>query len=389
MTLEDILQSPFDLSLNRLSHRIVLAPMTRMRASEYGIPNATAAQYYAQRATPNGLMISEGVVVHPRGKGFPNTPGIWTHEQIEAWKPITSAVKARGGVFFAQLWHVGRVTVPSQTGGLPGLASTDTPLPGNHLLFGEEDGEEPYVRGEAMSREDIASVVSEFAQAAKNAIKAGFDGIEIHGGNGYLLDTFVHNNINDRTDEYGGSLENRLRFPLEVVDAVVSEIGHQRTAIRIAPFHVLQQTLDSNRIETFSKYTEELEKRHLAYVHMVEPRYDQLSTEGAFSGKIKRVPGAGGDCAALPLKEAKDVSVGEFSLWTFRRILKETPLIGAGGYCGDTARDAIAEGRIDLVAFGRYFTSNADLADRILEQKPLKKYDRKTFYTPGVEGYLE
>jgi 12-oxophytodienoic acid reductase len=182
-----------------------------------------------------------------------------------------------------------------------------------------------------MSLSSITQSIQQFVEAAQNAIEAGFDGVEIHGANGYLLDTFVHDNINDRTDEYGGSLENRLRFPLEVVDAVIAAIGKERTAIRIAPFHILQETLDSNRIRTFKRYTEELERRRLAYVHMVEPRYDQLSTEGAFSGRIEVV---------VCEKKHGD----EFSLWTFRRILKKTPLIGAGGYDAKSARDAIAEG---------------------------------------------
>jgi 2,4-dienoyl-CoA reductase-like NADH-dependent reductase (Old Yellow Enzyme family) len=184
-----------------------------------------------------------------------------------------------------------------------------------------------------MSEADITEVVQQFATAAKNAIEAGFDGVEIHGANGYLLDTFVHDNINDRTDAYGGSLENRLRFPLEVVDAVMAAIGREKTAIRVAPFHVLQQTMDSDRIGTFKRYAEELEKKGLAYVHMVEPRYDQFSTEGAFSGHREVVDLGERTCG------------DEFSLWTFRRMLKNTPLVGAGGYDAKSARDAIAEGR--------------------------------------------
>jgi 2,4-dienoyl-CoA reductase-like NADH-dependent reductase (Old Yellow Enzyme family) len=184
-----------------------------------------------------------------------------------------------------------------------------------------------------MNEADIREVVQQFASAAKNAIEAGFDGVEIHGANGYLLDTFVHDNINDRTDTYGGSLENRLRFPLEVVDAVVAQIGRERTAIRVAPFHVMQQTMDSDRIATFKRYSEELEKRGLAYVHMVEPRYDQFSTEGAFSGHR--------DVVDLGGRTGGD----EFSLWTFRKILNSTPLVGAGGCDAVSARDAITEGR--------------------------------------------
>jgi len=229
--------------------------------------------------------------------------------------------------------HVGRVAVPSQTGGLPPLSSTKKLLPGYHQLFGESNSREPYVESQAMTETDIKEVIQQFATAARNAIQAGFDGIEIHGGNGYLLDTFVHDNINDRIDAYGGCLENRLRFPLEVVDAIVATIGREKTAIRIAPFHVLQQTLDSDRIITFKRYAEELEKRGLAYIHMVEPRYDQYSTEGAFSGKIEVVDLGERTCG------------DNFSLWTFRRILESTPLIGAGGYDANSARDAIAEGR--------------------------------------------
>ncbi|KAH8763444.1 12-oxophytodienoate reductase [Hyaloscypha finlandica] len=373
---KDPLQTPFKLSSHKLEHRVVLAPMTRMRASDTGIVHPRAAEYYSERTTPNSLLISEGVVIHPRGRGFPNTPGLYNNEQVQAWKPITQAVKEKGGVFFAQLWHVGRVAVPSQTGGLPPLSSTKTALPDNHPLFGEKNGKEPYVESQAMSETDIREVVLQFASAAKNAIEAGFDGVEIHGANGYLLDTFVHDNINDRTDTYGGSLENRLRFPLEVVDAVVAQIGRERTAIRVAPFHVLQQTMDSDRIATFKRYSEELEKRGLAYVHMVEPRYDQFSTEGAFSGHrgvVDLGERTGGD---------------EFSLWTFRKILNSTPLVGAGGCDAASARDAITEGKVDLVAFGRHFTSNPDLPKRLFEGLPLTKYQRNTFYTPGMKGYL-
>lgn len=244
--------------------------------------------------------------------------------------------------------HVGRVSVPSQTGGLPPLSATKTPLPGKHKLFGDANGEEEYAEGEAMTVEQIRDATRQFARAARNAIRAGFDGVEIHGGNGYLLDTFVHDNINDRSDAYGGSLANRLRFPLEVVRAVAEEIGAQRTAIRIAPFHVLQETLDSDRIGTFSRYAEELERLGLRYVHMVEPRYDQLSTEGAFSGSIQRggIVGAGGDCAACPVMTQADdgEKKQEYSLWTFRRILKTTPIIGAGGYDARSAREALQEG---------------------------------------------
>ncbi|KAL3440868.1 hypothetical protein BJX65DRAFT_289696 [Aspergillus insuetus] len=320
-----------------LSHRIVLAPMTRMRASDSTrIINSSAAPYYAERTLPGSLLISEGTVIHPRGKGFPCTPGLWTEEQALAWKPVTDAVHALGGVFFVQLWHVGRVSVPSQIGGLRPFSSTSEHLPGSHVLFGGEGGGgvEEYVESHAMTESDISDVVGQFAHAAKLAIDiAGFDGVEIHGANGYLLDSFVHDNINTRSDMYGGSLENRLRFPLQVVDAVIEAIGADRTAIRLAPFHVLQETRDSNRLATFGGFCADLEKRGLAYVHVVEPRYDQGSGEGAFSGSIQRENGSeGGDGGASA------------SIWPFRRILKNTTVIGAGGYDAGSAARAIEEG---------------------------------------------
>jgi 2,4-dienoyl-CoA reductase-like NADH-dependent reductase (Old Yellow Enzyme family) len=351
-----------------------------MRASDStALPNASAATYYAERTTPGSLLISEGTVIHPRGKGFPNTPGLWTQEQAVAWKPITDAVHERGGTFFVQLWHVGRVSVPSQTGGLAPLSSTSAHLPGMHLLLGDKNGTESYVESHAMTVKEIKEVVGEFAHAARLAVEiAGFDGVEIHGANGYLLDSFVHDNINTRSDEYGGpSIEARLKFPLEAVDAVIETIGNSRTAIRLAPYHVLQGTDDSDRLATFSAFSRFLEERKLAYVHMLEPRYDQLSNEGAFSGNIKRENDSKSTSSALSA-----------SIWPFRRLLKNTPLIGAGGYDAKSADQAIAEGRIDLTAFGRYFTSNPDLPERLFRGLPLNKYHRPTFYTSGLEGYL-
>ncbi|CZR60180.1 related to Putative 12-oxophytodienoate reductase 2 [Phialocephala subalpina] len=375
----DPLQQPFSLSPSlKLSHRVVLAPMTRMRASDSGVPHPRTKEYYAARATPGGLLISEGIVINPRGRGFPNTPGLYTDEQVEAWKEVNAGVRKKGGLMFAQLWHTGRISVPSQTGGFPPFSSTKTPLPGNHPLFGQENGTEPYVENEVLSLTGISEVISQFAHAARNAIHAGFAGIEIHGGNGYLLDQFVHDNINDRTDEYGGNLENRLRFPLEVVDAIVREIGRERVGIRVAPFHVLQQTRDSRRMETFGRYVGELEKRGLAYVHLVEPRYDQLSSEGAFASERNE--------RDVVKEEHKNE---DLSIWPFRRLLKKIPVIGAGGYDGASAREAISEGRVDLVAFGRTFTSNPELPKMLFEATPLKKYERATFYTPGMEGYLD
>ncbi|CEL11539.1 hypothetical protein ASPCAL14640 [Aspergillus calidoustus] len=363
-----------------------------------GYPFSLTHRVYAERtALPGSLLISEGTIIHPRGKGFPCTPGMWTETQAAAWKPVTDAVHAKGGTFFVQLWHVGRVSVPSVLGGKRPFSSTTTHLPGSHVLFGNGGGVEEYVDSHAMTEGDIDDVVGQFAHAARLATEqAGFDGVEIHGANGYLLDCFVHDNINTRTDIYGGSLENRLRFPLRVVNTVISAIGATRTAIRLAPFHVLQETRDSNLLATFGRFCEELEKRGLAYVHIVEPRYDQGSTEGAFSGSIERKKSQLGTeteteteklCQSHEREEVQPAA-GEMSIWPFRRILKNTTVIGAGGYNAESAARAIEEGRIDLVAFGRYFTSNPDLPERLFKGLPLTKYHRPTFYTPGEEGYL-
>ncbi|CZR58137.1 related to Putative 12-oxophytodienoate reductase-like protein 1 [Phialocephala subalpina] len=372
----DPLQDPFTLTPSiSLKHRIVLAPMTRMRATDTGIPHPRTKEYYASRATPRGLLISEGLVPHPRGRGFPNTPGIYTEEQVEAWKPITAAVHEKCGVFFAQLWHAGRVAVPSQTGGFPPLSSTSIPLPGNHPLFGQHEATEPYVESQVMSLSDISGVISQFVLAARNAVRAGFDGIEIHAANGYIFDQFTHDSINDRTDAYGGSVENRLRFLLETVDAISREIGSERVGVRLAPFYIQKGAADSHRVGMFSRLCEELEERILAYVHFIEPRHD-----AAGWNPFAKQPGA-------EAEEAKPKEQ-EMSLWPFRKILKKTPVIGAGGYDGEIAREAVQEGRLDLVAFGRHFTSNPDLVRRILENLPLTKYQRSTFYTPGMEGFL-
>ncbi|KUJ15332.1 12-oxophytodienoate reductase [Mollisia scopiformis] len=373
----DPLQNAFNLTPSiSLKHRIVLAPMTRMRASDTGLPHPRTAEYYASRAAPGGFLISEALEIHPRGKGFLHTPGIFAEAQIEAWKPVTAAVHKKGGIFFAQLCHPGRVAVPSQNGGFPPLSSTPKPLPGNHPNFGQDNSiGEPYVESQAMSLSDISDVTSQFVLAAQNAVRAGFEGIEIHAANGYLFDQFLHDNINDRTDRYGGSIENRTRFLLETVDAIGKEIGCEKVGVRLAPWYRQKGTEDSDRIGTFSKMAGALDRRGLAYVHLIEPRYD-LGERNSLAKE------------SGPVDAGKVFKGLEVSLWPFRRVLKNTPVIGAGGYDAVIAREALDEGRVDLAAFGRPFTSNPDLVRRIFGGLPLTKYDRKTFYTQGMEGYL-
>ncbi|KAL5335296.1 hypothetical protein BJX70DRAFT_375506, partial [Aspergillus crustosus] len=274
------------------------------------------------------------------------------------------------------------------TGGLAPVSSTSEHLPGQHVIFGGREGDdetEVYVPSHALTKDEITEVVGQFAHAAKLAIEvAGFDGVEIHGANGYLLDTFVHDNINTRDDEYGVSLEKRLRFPLEVVDAVVAAVGREKTAIRLAPFHNLQGTNDSDPARTFSGYAERLEERGLVYVHIVERRYNQLSKEGAFSASIDRKKEGESEGKATQKTTVED----DRSLWRYRRILKNTVLVGAGGYDGASAAQAVEDGLIDIAAFGRHYTSNPDLPERLFKGLPLTKYHRPSFYTAGSEGYI-
>ncbi|KAK1305436.1 12-oxophytodienoate reductase 1 [Acorus calamus] len=342
-----------------LSHRIVLAPLTRQRSNNY-VPQPHAILYYSQRTTNGGLLIAEATVISEIARGYPDTPGIWTKEQVDAWKPIVKAVHDKGGIFFCQIWHVGRVSNDdSQPNGQAPISSTDKPIsPQVHNGGMNMTGYSPPRR---LRTDEIPLVINDFRLAAKNAIEAGFDGVEIHGAHGYLIDQFLKDQVNDRTDEYGGTLENRCRFALEVVEAVANEIGPDRVGIRLSPYANYNDCGDSNPEKLALYMAESLNKYNILYCHVVEP------------SMIK-----GEEKLETP-----------YSLLPMRRAFKGTFMV-AGGYGREDGNRAVEENFADLVAYGRLFLANPDLPRRFELNAPLNKYDRSTFYTSDpVVGYTD
>ncbi|KAI3833764.1 hypothetical protein MKW92_017155 [Papaver armeniacum] len=351
------LLKPYKMGNYQLSHRVVLAPLTRCRS--YGnVPQPHAVLYYSQRTTNGGLLITEAAGVSETSLGlYPETPGIWTKEHVEAWKPIVQAVHDKGGIFFCQIWHAGRVSTydfqPNRKapisctdkGCTPGLAGVDWSTP--HRLDIDE----------------IPPVIDDFRHAARNAIEAGFDGVEIHGANGYLLDQFMKDTVNDRTDEYGGTLEKRCRFAIEVVKAVVEEIGADKVGIRLSPFADYMESGDSNPEALGLFMAESLNKFGILYLHVIEPRM------------------------VIQQGDPQDTC---YSSLAMRKAFKGT-FISAGGYTKVDGNKVIDEDRADLVAYGRLFLANPDLPKRFaMDDAPLNKYNRDTFYTPDpVVGYTD
>lgn len=334
-----------------------MAPLTRFRASDSHVPLPFVKEYYAQRAAvPGTLLITEATFISARASGYPNVPGIWNQEQIEAWKEVTEAVHEKGSFIYLQLWGLGRVANPQVLKGLGDyevVSSSPTP---------ESEGKTvPH----EMNHEEIKQFVSDYAQAAKNSIEAGFDGVEIHGANGYLVDQFTQDTCNKRTDEYGGSVEKRARFGLEVAKAVVDAVGADKTGIRLSPFSTFQGMKMAEPIPQFSYLLEGLKKLNLAYVHVVESR---------ISGN-----------ADVETTEKIDFAV---DIWG-----KTSPVLIAGGFRPDSARRAVDEEYTEkdiAIVFGRYFISNPDLPFRIEKGVDLVKYDRDTFYkAKSTEGYID
>ncbi|CAL5043832.1 unnamed protein product [Urochloa decumbens] len=350
------LMTPYKMGQFQLSHRVVLAPLTRCR-SYANVPQPHAAVYYSQRATKGGLLIAEATGVSATAQGYPETPGIWTQEQVEAWKPIVDAVHRKGGVFFCQIWHVGRVSNNGfQPDGQAPISSTDkqiSPDPESGMV---------YSKPRRLRTEEIAGIVDDFRRAARNAIEAGFDGVEIHGAHGYLLEQFMKDSSNDRTDEYGGSLENRCRFAVEVIDAIVREVGAHRVGIRLSPFVDFMDCVDSDPMALGHYMIQQLNKHDgFLYCHMVEPRM-------AIVDGLRQIP---------------------HRLLPFRKAFNGT-FIAAGGYDREEGNKVVAEGYTDLVAYGRLFLANPDLPRRFELGAPLNKYDRSTFYTQDpIVGYTD
>lgn len=351
---------PYKMGPFELSHRLVLAPLTRCRA--FGtVPQPNAARYYAQRASPGGLMISEATCISQAGHGYPCTPGVYTAEQIAGWKPITQAVRDKGAVFFLQLWHVGRASHPEyQPEHQPPVSSSAVRISDAWDVYTPKGQPAKYPVPRPLEIPEIKAIVKEFAQGAKNALEAGFDGVEIHGANGYVIDQFLKDKVNMRTDEYGGSIENRCRFALEVVEAVVEAIGAERVGIRLSPFNEFLDCIDTHPYSTNIYLLEQLNKYNLAFIHMVEPR----------------VPSNGDNVET------------QHSLTPFRKVWHGT-FISAGGHTRQTGIECVRDGEADLVCYGRHFLANPDLPKRFALNAPLNKYDRNTFYTQGEEGYAD
>lgn len=363
----------FTLGAVVLRNRIVMAPMTRARAPG-DIPNVPIALYYAQRATA-GLIVSEGTPISLEGQGYISNPGIYLPEQVEGWKLVTDSVHAVGGRIFAQIWHVGRISHPSiqGQGTLPMSASSLKATGG--MAFGYAVTGEPGLvetpPPRQMTTEDVERVVWDFVRAAENAIAAGFDGVEIHGANGYLIEQFLNPHVNDRTDRYKATeMSDRLRFTLEVIDRTIAAIGRHRVGIRLSPYSVFQDMpLYPDIDATYQALAKEIGARGLAYVHLIDQ--SQFKVEGFQS-------------------DTADTQKAFFDLLSsMRPALQDTAVILAGGMTKAVAEDLIGRGEVDLVAFGSSFISNPDLVERLRHDWPLATARRETFYGGGVEGYVD
>ncbi|CAL0324636.1 unnamed protein product [Lupinus luteus] len=367
--------SPYKMGNFNLSHRVVLAPMTRCRALE-GIPQPTMGEYYSQRATEGGFLISEGTAISPTAAGYPRVPGIYSEEHVEAWKNIVDAVHAKGSIFFCQLWHVGRASHSVyQPGGAAPISSTNKPLSDRCKVLLPDGSIDSHPDPRQLNTSEIPEIVEHYRQSAINAIRAGFDGIEIHSAHGYLIDQFLKDGINDRTDEYGGSIENRCRFLLQVVKAVASAIGPERVAVRISPAIDFLDAVDSDPlglglavVERLNNLQKELGSK-IGYLHVTHPRFWLKPTSEL----------------GIPNTEEEQGKL----LRTLRKAYEGT-FMSAGGFTRDAGMKAIAQGDTDLVSFGRHFISNPDLVLRFKLNAPLNDYNRKLFYTSDpVIGYTD
>jgi len=361
----DPLFEPLVLGNIHLTHRVVMAPLTRMRSRQPGdVPQPMNTLYYRQRANRGGLIITEATDISERARGYPGVPGIYSEDQIEGWRAITNAVHSEGGRIVLQIWHTGRISHPSmQPGGATPVAPSSV-LPKGLRHLDASGAEADLVLPHALQQADIAAVVDSFRQAVINARSAGFDGIELHSANGYLIDQFLQDSSNLRTDDYGGSVPNRARFLLEVVDAAVGAWSAGNIGVRLSPWGQFNGMSDSDPAALYAHVGAELGKRGLAYIHVVEPRADQNSDVNAID--------AGAPDAGLLLKRAFGGNI-----------------VSAGGYVGSTARDALRAGRADAIAFGRLFIANPDLPRRLAEDLPMNRYDRSTFYGGTEKGYVD
>ncbi|WP_298214109.1 alkene reductase [Acidocella sp.] len=347
---------PFALGDMQLANRVVMAPLTRSRSSEEGVPPPFAADYYGQRAEA-GLIISEATNISPQARGYALTPGIWTDAQVESWQRVTRAVHRRNGRIFLQLWHTGRLSHPDLHGGaLPVAPSAIKPAGQAFTSSGLKD----FVTPRALETDEIPAIVEDYRHAAKKAKEAGFDGVEVHSANNYLLEQFIRDSTNRRTDCYGGSIENRLRFPLEVVRAVVEVWGPQRVGIRISPSTTMpgESPMDSNPMATYGTYVDALSQTGLLYIHCIEG-----------TTQLSRDP-AGVDFPAL------------------RRRFRGAYMAN-NQYTLALAEEMLAAGKADLFSFGRPFIANPDLVFRLRTGAPLAEAPKEYWYGDGKTGYSD
>ncbi len=363
----ELLFQPVQVGRYHLRHRIVMAPLTRSRSRQPGnVPTALNACYYAQRASA-GLIISEATQVSMQGQGYAWTPGIHSREQVEGWRLVTEAVHQAGGLIFLQLWHVGRISHPSlQPDGMLPVAPSAIKPSGQAFIENDKGQGElvPFVTPRALQIEEMPYLVRQYMHGARNALEAGFDGVEVHAANGYLLDQFLESGTNKRTDAYGGSVENRVRLLLEVVEAVSEVWQPDRVGVRLSPLGTLNDIHDDDPETTFGTAAARLSERGLASLHIVNP------TMAALENHTKPEP------VAMRMVE-------------LMRAKYRSKLIVAGGFDQDTAEEWLRQGRADLIAFGRKFLANPDLPERFRRHAPLNADDQSTYYGGGAKGYTD
>jgi N-ethylmaleimide reductase len=355
---------PIQVGAITLKHRVVMPPLSRLRAEwPSGVPSDLNVEYYSQRASDGGLIFTEATAISPSARGYRGAPGIYSEEQVTGWRRVAEAVHAKGGYMFVQLWHAGRTTHIAVTGEEPVTASVDpTYWAAPSILVVTPDGFSQPSPHRALEAAEIAGIIEQYRAAAVNAKKAGFDGVELMAANGHLIDQFLQDNSNKRTDRYGGTIENRARLLFEVLDALISVWTSDRVGVRIAPSGTFNGMADSDPRALFHHIAECLNDFNLAYLHVIEPR-------------IK-----GGELIA---KEQGPVAAQELS-----KVFRGS-IIAAGGFEPDTAEATVANGDASLIAFGRQFIANPDLPKRIELSLPLNRYDRSTFYGFDARGYTD
>jgi N-ethylmaleimide reductase len=350
------LSDPIRIGAIDAKNRVFMAPLTRGRATREHVPTPIMVEYYRQRASA-GIILTEATGISQEGLGWPFAPGIWSDEQVEAWKPIVQAVHEAGGRIVCQLWHMGRIVHPDFLGGQKPVSASATTAPDAAHTYA---GKKPYEEARALPVEEMPRLRADYERAARNAIKAGFDGVQIHAANGYLIDQFLRDGSNHRTDAYGGSVENRIRLLTEVTQTVADAIGKERTGVRLSPNGAIQGVDDSNPDALFGAAAAALSKIGIAFLELREP-----GPNGTF-GTSNHPPVAPTITAAF-----------------------DGPLILNSDYDGASAQKALDENQADAIAFGRPFIANPDLPARLIEHAPLNKDEPKTWYSQGPEGYID